>query len=104
MDKGERRLPATLNAYSGSLHMHAELLPSPFFQVKVSPGPPMEDQASDQPAVGWKRFNDLYSRHEYADLFEGPQGTALILFKWQDNLVGVARFIDACLKLVYICI
>ena len=31
-------------------------------------------------------------------------GTALILFNWQDNLVGVARFIDACLELVYICI
>jgi hypothetical protein len=36
-------------------------------------------------------------RHEYADLFEGPQGTAMILLMWQDNLTGVARFIDACL-------
>lgn len=36
-------------------------------------------------------------RHEYADLFEGPQGTAMILLMWQDNLTGVARFFDACL-------
>ena len=39
-------------------------------------------------------------RHEYADLCEGPQGTAKILLMWQDNLIaiGVALFIDACFK------
>ena len=35
MDKGERQLPATLNAYSGFLHMHTELLPSPFFHLDL---------------------------------------------------------------------
>ena len=28
-------------------------------------------------------------------------GTAMILFMWQDDLIGVAHFIDACLELVY---
>ena len=25
----------------------------------------------------------------------------MILFKWQDDIIGVARFIDACLERVY---
>ena len=28
-------------------------------------------------------------------------GTAMILFMWQDDRIGVARFIDACLQLVH---
>ena len=30
-----------------------------------------------------------------------PQGDAMILFMWQDDIIGVARFIDACLERVY---
>lgn len=32
-----------------------------------------------------------HSRHEYADLFEKPIGTAMVLLVWQDNFIGVAR-------------
>ena len=37
-------------------------------------------------------------RHEYAELCEGPQGTAKILLMRQDNLIGIALFINACFK------
>ena len=30
------------------------------------------------------------------NLFQAPQGDAMILFMWQDDIIGVARFIDAC--------
>ena len=40
-------------------------------------------------------------RDRYEDLFQAPQGDAMILFMWQDDIIGVARFIDACLERVY---
>ena len=35
------------------------------------------------------------------NFFKAPHGDAMILFMWQDDIVGVARFIDACLERVY---
>ena len=35
------------------------------------------------------------------NLFQAPHGDAMILFMWQDDIIGVARFIDACLERVY---
>ena len=32
------------------------------------------------------------------NLFQASHGDAMILFMWQDDTVGVARFIDACLN------
>ena len=32
----------------------------------------------------------------YENLFQAPQGDAMILFMWQDDISDVARFIDAC--------
>ena len=32
---------------------------------------------------------------------QAPQGDAVILFMWQDDIIGVARFIDACLHNVF---
>jgi hypothetical protein len=29
-------------------------------------------------------------RHRYENLFQAPEGDAMILFMWQDNIVGVA--------------
>ena len=40
-------------------------------------------------------------RDRYGNLFQAPQGDAMILFMWQDDIIGVARFIDACLERVY---
>ena len=37
----------------------------------------------------------------YENLFQAPQGDAMILFMWQNDISGVARFIDACLERVY---
>ena len=34
-------------------------------------------------------------RDMYENLFQAPQGDAMILFKWQDDMVGLAWFIDA---------
>ncbi len=31
------------------------------------------------------------------NIFALPQGDAMLLFMWQDDIIGVARFIDACL-------
>ena len=44
-------------------------------------------------------------RDRYENLFQAPQGDAMInlmniLFIWQDDIIGVARFIDACLERV----
>ena len=40
-------------------------------------------------------------RDRYENLFQAPQGHAVILFMWQDDIIGgVARFIDACLERV----
>ena len=36
------------------------------------------------------------SRDRYENLFQAPQGDAMILFMWQDDIMGVARFIGAC--------
>ena len=41
----------------------------------------------------------------YGNLCQAPQGDAMILFMWQDasyDIIGVARFIVACLERVYI--
>ena len=37
-------------------------------------------------------------RDRYQNLFQAPQGDAMLLFMWQDGIIGVARFIDACLE------
>ena len=34
-------------------------------------------------------------------LFHAPQGDAMILFMWQDDIIGVAQLIHACLERVY---
>ena len=39
-------------------------------------------------------LQDLQNRYENS--FQAPQGHAMILFMWQDNILGVARFVDAC--------
>ena len=44
-------------------------------------------------------LQDLRDRHE--NLFQAPQGVAKIFFMWQDDIIGGARFIDACLERVY---
>ena len=35
-------------------------------------------------------------RDRYENLFQAPQGDAMILFMRQDDIIGVAQFIDAC--------
>ena len=40
-------------------------------------------------------------RDRYENLFQAPQGDAMLLFMWQDDIIGVARFIDACLERMY---
>ena len=40
-------------------------------------------------------------RDRYENLFQAPPGDAVILFMWQDDIIGVARFIDVCLERVY---
>ena len=42
------------------------------------------------------QLQDLRDRYE--NLFQAPQGDAMLLFMWQDDIIGVARFIDACLE------
>ena len=32
------------------------------------------------------------------NLFQAPQHDAMTLFMWQEDIIGVARFIDACLE------
>ena len=39
-------------------------------------------------------------RDRKLNLFKAPHGDAMILFMWQDDIIGVARFIDACLERV----
>ena len=44
-------------------------------------------------------------RNKGAHLFEGAQADAMVLFIWQDDMIGVVRFIDECLeriRLLYI--
>ena len=43
-------------------------------------------------------LQDLHDRYE--NLFQAPPGDAMILFMWQDDIIGLARFIDACLERV----
>ena len=43
-------------------------------------------------------LQDLLDRYE--NLFQAPQNDAMILFMWQDDIIGVARFTDACLERV----
>ena len=40
-------------------------------------------------------------RDKCENLFQAPQGDAMLLFMWQDDIIGVAQFIDACLGRVY---
>ena len=44
-------------------------------------------------------LQDLHDRYE--TLFQASQGDAMILFMWQDDIIGVARSIDACFERVY---
>ena len=39
-------------------------------------------------------------RDRYENLFQAPQSDAMILFMWQDDIIGLAPFIDACLERV----
>ena len=40
-------------------------------------------------------------RDRYENLFQAPQGKGMILFMWQDDIIGVTRFIDTCSEKVY---
>ena len=42
-------------------------------------------------------LQDLRNRNK--NLFKVPHGDAMIMFMWQDDTIGVARFIDACLEI-----
>ena len=37
-------------------------------------------------------------RNKRPHLFEGAQADAMVLFMWQDDMIGVVRFIDDCLE------
>ena len=37
-------------------------------------------------------------RDKRPHLFEGTQADAMVLFMWHDDILGVVRFIDACLE------
>ena len=41
-------------------------------------------------------------RDKNKHLIKAPHGDAMILSIWQDDTIGVARFVDACLERVYI--
>ena len=44
-------------------------------------------------------------RNKRAHLFEGAQADAMVLFIWQDDMIGVVRIIDECverIRLLYI--
>ena len=64
-------------------------------RCKGAPG----DQGPDvRGNVGARLNQDLRDRCE--NPFQAPQGDAMILFMWQGDIIGVARFIDACLERV----
>ena len=44
-------------------------------------------------------LQDLRDRNK--NLFQAPHGEAMILFMWQDDIIGVARLSDAGLERVY---
>ena len=48
-------------------------------------------------------MSNCMSRHLPAllHLSVAPQGDGMILFKWQDDIIGVAQFSDACLERAY---
>ena len=37
-------------------------------------------------------------RDKRPHLFDGAQTDAMVLFMWQDDMIGVVRFIDECLE------
>ena len=37
-------------------------------------------------------------RDKRPHLFDGAQTDAMVLFMWQDDMIGVVRFIDDCLE------
>ena len=37
-------------------------------------------------------------RDKRPHLFDGAQTDAMLLFMWQDDMIGVVRFIDECLE------
>ena len=43
-------------------------------------------------------INELYSG---LNRVQAPYSDAMILFMWQDDIIGVAQFIDACLERVF---
>ena len=50
--------------------------------------------------VKFPALQDLRDRHE--NLFQAPQGDAVMLFMWQDDIVGVARFVRMLRKCLHI--
>ena len=56
--------------------------------------------AVDMALHGFPICGPSFLGHSPLDLFQAPQGNAMILFMWQDDIIGVARFIDACLERV----
>ena len=43
-------------------------------------------------------FAAVRDKRPHDHVFEGPQADAMVLFRWQDDTVGVVRFIDECLE------
>ena len=52
-------------------------------------------------ACGRHRSEQFSPSYCSENLFQAPQGDGMILFRWQDDIIGVARFIDTCLERVY---
>ena len=46
--------------------------------------------------IGCPALQDLRDKRPH--LFEGTQADTMVLFMWQDDMVGVVRFIDKCLE------
>ena len=44
-------------------------------------------------------LQDLRNRNK--KLFKAPHGEAIILFMWQGDIIGVARFFEVCLESVH---
>ena len=44
----------------------------------------------------WHLLQDLRDKRPH--LFDGAQTNAMVLFMWQDDMIGVVRFIDECLE------
>ena len=40
-------------------------------------------------------------RDKRPHLFDGAQIDAMVLFMWQDDMIGVVRFIDDCLERIF---